>query len=494
MARERGPCGTGISFGLPCALAQCASNAQNALVKRHLSLAPNQCNRKFKNPFLTVLKHFVRSSFRTHMGNNLEDQWRTGKRQVKLAMIDKSKIWDKLKHHSAKSFVKNEVGPKVPTKARLIQGNKTEATAYEHPEEYAAMLHVLKDLADHEFFYDGIKFRFVAACGYSHNDLSDLFSRCISEAGPYVLYDERDGSNWDSTMNKPLLEAEMLVYDMLKMRATEAFIKRHGHVKGKITCRIDTLAKEFMTITYESAWKRLSGDWNTSIGNTIINIIVSFVAITELPSHLRPTGACALVMGDDYAGVYSFSQAVDPKALSAAMNHGEKSMGITPERGIFSNPLDITFISMDLWPRKNGGYQFVPKPARLMNKLFWAAKKLHPNQIPSYRNGICIALWPTFYGFEMMMKFLKAHYTPGVRGLPIEWYSYSYQHDAHTKVVREVDWIQGYTYKYGYPYGATTFDWPRDLGRGGAWLHHPIVEHMLAVESMDPQARPRCLS
>lgn len=429
-----------------------------------------------------------------HLGNNLEDQWRTGKRQIKLMMIDKSKIWDETKPHAAKSFVKLEVGHKVPTKARLIQGNKNEATAYEHPEEYAAMLLTLKDLSNHAFESGGIRFQFVAACGYSHNALSDVFSQMVAEAGPYVLYDERDGSNWDSTMNKRLLSAELLVYDMLKMRATESFLKRHSNVRGKIRCRLDTLTKDVVNIVYTTAWKRLSGDWNTSIGNTIINIIVAFVALTELPVHLRPTRVSALVMGDDYAGVYSFAQAVDPKAFSAAMNAGEKSMGITPERGIFSHPCDISFISMDVWPRRCGGYQFVPKPARLMNKLFWAVKRLHPSMIPAYRNGICIAMWPVFHGFEMMMKFLKHHYTPGVRALPIEFYGYWHQHDAFTTTVRDVDWQWGFVYRYRCPYGASTFDWPRDLGAGGALLNHPLVDHMLEVESADPQSRPRCLS
>lgn len=477
----------GVSFGLPCALAQCACNAQNALAKRHLTAPKYKARSNFRNVFLGPLKNTLRAAYQSSLVNNFADEWRVGKKVVKLAQIDRSKIVDVLKCTRAKSFVKFEVGYKIPSKARLIQGHVNEATAYEHPDEYAAFGAALKIISGHTFDDSGIAIRFVYAGGYNHDELSDLLTEARDSFGPHTLYDERDGVNWDSTMQQPTLMAEALVYEMLSMRVIEAFRARHGFCSGAIKCKLRTQARTFTRVFYTTAWKRLSGDWNTSYGNTVISMIITFVTLTELPPHLRPRKALCMFMGDDYLGVYGYTEKVCPKMLASALNHNETSMGIEPVRGIFDDPLFVHFISLSVWPKKDGGLQFVPMPARQLRKLFWAATRVLPQQQLAYRNGLCVAFWPVYYGFALMMKFLKCHYTPGITPLPMDWWNFPL-----SDRIRDVNWQFGFSWKYGIPYSATTFDWsPPDQA---GWFESPVVDWMLAIEVLDPQDRKQCIS
>lgn len=273
------------------------------------------------------------------------------------------------------------------------------------------------------------------------------------------------------------------------MNAAFPFLLRHHLVSGTIRTRVLD-SKLIDKLRYESAWKRLSGDWNTAIGNTIINFIVVVDALLMLPAHLRPTTVTALALGDDYLGILGFAQPVDPKPLTAALDHFESSLGITPKRAIFSEPLDVSFISMELWPRRCGGYQFAPKPAKQLTKLFWTVKRLHPKYIQAYRNGICMGLWHTYKGFTMMETFLKAHYKSGVKSLDAQAYRDDFYHwGAFSQVDRQIDWRQGFLHKYKLPISVTHFDW--DIGPNPSIYHHVVVEQMLAWELSDPDERCR---
>lgn len=420
-----------------------------------------------------------------YLMKNLEDQWRTGKTLIKLSLIDNSKIFDRPRHDRAKAFVKFEVGEKIPKKARLIQGNLNEATAYEYPDEYSAVAGVLKDLMDHEFCSGGVTFRFTYAGGLNHDQLSDSFSNAIYNAANFYL-DERDGANWDSTMSTDLLKHEHDVYVLLKLQSAKAFARRMMDVKGYVRTKC---ALEKIYVWYLTHGKRLSGDWDTSTGNTMLSMMIIFTVILELPSNLRPWRVTGWFMGDDYLGLYEFKGVLPcPKDLAKALNHFESKTGITPERGIFQDPLSVQFISLTPWPRIDGGYQFVPKIARQLRKLFWAPKFVHHKQILNYRSGIAISFWFTYHGFELMMKFIKLHFDPSIK--PIEYEAY--YSDMLTKKSRNVNWTLGFVHKYGLPMSSTKFDWPAT--KGAAVLEHPLIEEMLRQELLDPCDRPRCLS
>jgi len=483
-----GACGTGLSFGWPCALARCLSNAQNALVKRHLTAPANKARPFEVNPFLGAWGDQLKTTYFQKLTCELEGQWRVGKGYSKVQQIDHSETYDTLARHRVKAFVKHEVGPKIPKKARLIQAHLNERTAYEFPWEYQAFGKTMKAVSTFNMQLQGVDFELHYAGGYNHDQMSDIVSAWIESMDHTTLIDERDGVNWDSTMQEPTLMAEAEIYQRLGMECAEVFIDRCKRIVGVVTYKVDGV---MVKLRYQSSWTRLSGDWNTSCGNTIISMLICVNTILGLPPHMRPSKVKAIFMGDDYLGFYWFSQQVDPKLLKQALNEGEANYGITPERGLFRDPNLVYFISMGLWPRFEGGYQFVPKPAFQLNKLFWSVKRVTPKYVPGYCDEIAVAFLPVYYGFGMMMEFIKRHRHPqSPRKLAFK--PVIFMMGEYPKKARGVDWKTGFVYKYQLPYAATCFDWP--CVTGGGVLRHPLVEEMLRLEQLDPAERAGCLS
>lgn len=465
----------GITFGRPIALARCISNAHNALVHRHLATPQNKINILIPNYLLTILFPILRPRYFQALTQNLEGQWRVGRGQAKLEAIDHSKIFHEAQWHKAKSFVKFEVGVSMPTKARLIQGNQNEFTAYEYPEEYAAFSEALKEAI--EFEHSGVTFKFQYAGGCDHDQLSEMFTDAYMSAGAHVIIDERDGKNWDSTMQYETLKCEGELYEALGMSAAEAFFARASGVKGTISYPKKGW-KSF--ISYVTRWKRLSGDWDTSVGNSLISMLITIFTIVSLPQHLRPLNVFALFMGDDYLGVYRFAERVAHVDLKLALDHYEALCGITPMRGLFTDPLLISFISLGLWPRHEGGYQFVPHPARQLVKLFSSVRPLAAAQLDDYQTSLSIAFWPVYWGWPLMMKFLKKHYTKPTTKMTCQFYF----HRMLTGRCRHVDWCSGFVAKYEIPFVSTHFEVGDAL-----FQRHPVVDHMLRFENADPAAR-----
>jgi hypothetical protein len=407
---------------------------------------------------------------------SLDDSWRVGKGIAKLALIDKSRAFHKIEWDKAKSFVKAEVGVTIPKKARLIQGNQTEITAYEHPWEYKAMGEALKEPL--EFEEGGIQFCLYYAGGMNHDSLSDTFSDEWHKMGRHSLLDERDGKNWDSTMQVETLTKELELYRYIGLDASKAYQARSRKTTGKVYAKL--FLKFLCVVKYVTIWKRLSGDWNTSIGNTLISMMIAIHSLAHLPDDLKPVRVVAYFMGDDYLGLYDFPHAVDKKTLAEALTSLESDWGITPERGITNEPLKVSFISLGLWPRRCGGYQFVPHPARQMVKMFAAVKPVPQQLIDDYISGIAMAFWPVYWGWPMMMTFLKRHYVKPQTKMPFD----AYFADMLTRRARDVDWVQGFVVKYQLPFTATHFKF------GDASMQrHPVVDAMLAFETADPVDR-----
>ncbi len=466
----------GTAFAYPCMLSQCHVNVLNALRNRHLTLAPNQCVAHLANPFTTVWKKHIRTTAFEKWPELMNGEWRIGKSEAKLMQIDRSHLYDLVKPNKAKSFAKREVNVAVPTKARLIQGNPNERTAYEFPDEYAVVNCILKSLAGQPFVWCGVTCRFVYAGGLNHDELSDIFTEAAHRPG-WNLYDERDGKNWDATMNYSLLKAEAAVYDLLKLSSFERFLQRCSKVAGRVRTKANG---RHVVVRYITAWKRLSGDWNTSAGNTIISMIIIFTVIKHMPEHLRPREWFALFMGDDYLAVLNYKAQISPRDFAAAMNYYEAKCGITPVRGVFTDPLRCSFISLGVWPRHDGGFQFVPNPGKQLAKLFWAADAKYRKAYKQYAHSIAVSFWPVFWGFPLMQKFLACHYDSRLTVMQLD----KYRVEPLTKRHGVVNWREGFVYKYRLPYSALDIDMPY----GGVW-HHPIITEMILTESLDPPDR-----
>lgn len=476
-----------MSFGYPCALAQCATNAYNALALRHLTSPPNRCTHTFRNVFLEELSTTFRANYHERLEQMVADEWRIGKKLTKLNAIDTSYTFDVRWHNHSNAFPKFEVEPDIPSKARLIQANRTEVTAYEFPEEYEAISYALSKVQDTVFTRNGVKFKLVYAGSSNHDTLSEIFNEEISKTSKHRLFDEADGKNWDSTMQKETLDQEAQVYHHLGSPVEHPFRKRSNYVRGRIFCKY---GQERVRIKYVTRFKRLSGDWNTSAGNTIISMIIRVDVYARLPSHLRPTSVFAFFMGDDLLALLDFDHPVDPTELHAALNKMEEECGITPIRGIFSDPTALSFISLGLWPRHDGGYSFVPHPAKQLRKIFWSTKHLHVNQVPDYQSAIAISFWDVYWGFPLMMNFLKHHYT---KRNP----KFLFDNDTERKIRdlgrgSNVDWASGFMQKYDVPFSACNI--PLKGLPQHCVVFHPLIEEMLRVELQNPMERRQCLS
>lgn len=476
-----------MSFHVPTLLAGCVHNAANALCKRHLLAPVNRCGHIIN--YLvdeTKLREVFISLY--HMYWNTQDlgEWKARKGQVKLASIERSHAFDREAWDRAESFVKREVVV-VGKKARLIQGNANELTAYNQPVEYRAIAYALKHLFDEPVEISGVNFELRYAAGMNHDDMSDLVSSWLDQPG-IKLFDERDGKNWDASMQEGTLRAEAAVYALVAPDVAACFLKRCSGVWGRIRLH----GQSPSLLRYFTAWKRLSGDWNTSVGNTLISILIILNAILSLPVHLRPRTVRGLFMGDDYLGFYYFDEPVDPNALATAMNHNEMKCGITPERALFQNPMDVTFISMGLWPRHHGGYQFVPHPARQMLKLYWTTRNMQGRSHTHQATALAVAFLPTFSGFPLMEAFLRRHAIERNPKYVIDEHDY-YFVTTLAQRGRGVNWRVGFNHKYELPYTACDWQLPSEkLSMPEVW-YHPTHLEMLRIECLDPADRPRAV-
>ena len=474
-------------------VSQCPNNALHALYSRHLApVAQNTCAIDLINPFthkqmlgLTLKRAYQQAEPHAFTPG----AWTISKPAWKVQKIAESHLVDRTSLGKARSFIKSEVHTQVKTKARLIQGHKNLHTSYLRPEEYLAVAMALKP--PQRFEWDGTQYEFRYAAGMTNEQMSRFITRALAHSTKWRLLDERDGKNWDATMNEVLLRAEADVYAHLGMQAAAEYLTRATRVQGKI---YTTDGFRRILIKYITTWRRLSGDWNTSIGNSLVSMIITFNVIRLLPPHLRPTRVWAMFMGDDYLGVYDFRKPVDPKDLAAALNHLERQTGIVPIRGLFRDPLRVTFMAMTLWPTMDGQFVFVPKPAAQLTKLFWSVRPREKNNITAYRRAISICMMPTFSGCPFMMEFLRAH-MPAVAGQRSDqapdfhavdpWRFAKLRTEA-----AEVNWTEGFVYKYDIPTSAL---WWRMPQKPGIW-HHPAVAMMLATENADPPDRKGCLA
>ncbi len=419
-----------------------------------------------------------------------ETQWPVGKGRAKVAGIHLSRMVDLIMNDASNAFVKGEVSTKVPKKARLIQAHKRPGTAYQEPAEYYAINAALKTVMDADFECEGIVFHFIYAGGLSHDQLSKRFHDAWVCRGQHYWLDECDGANWDATMNKELLESEAEVYRMLRSPVLAAFVERCGGVFGRIRTRLDKFTT--FVLRYFTAWKRLSGDWNTSCGNSIVSMIIRYTVLLALPTHLRPEHVTAFFLGDDYLALLRFSNQLPPRdVLSAALTDLERQCGITPERGLTQDPFLVSFISLGLWPTNAGAelsLQFVPHPARQLCKLFCTVKKMPPEALRHYSSEIARAFLPVFRGFEFMTGFLKYHFQPGMRDTPAylqALLTHDHLYNSQFFTATDINWQAGFVYKYKLP--ITTLRWEAPTTYG--CYYHPVVAIMLAHESSDPVDR-----
>jgi hypothetical protein len=161
-------------------------------------------------------------------------------------------------------------------------------------------------------------------------------------------------------------------------------------------------------------------------------------------------------------------------------------MGIIPIARIFGSPDDGSFIS-GVWIRNNGQYVFVPKPGRLLARLWWAMRPPGKKNLDAHIRGVAQGLLPTCGGLPVIGPFIAKFNTPGDTLVGREHYVYQ-------GVC--VEWGAGVWQEVADRYHVSVLSlrmcdaWIRQLPAGPYLLKHPVLDAMMEVDLAGLMDRP----
>ena len=170
-------------------------------------------------------------------------------------------------------------------------------------------------------------------------------------------YIENDFTRFDSTLNKHLLDVEMLVYK--KAGCPPSILK---------VLRLNTTKTRGSTphgVRYSVDATRRSGDQNTSIGNSMINGLIHAFALNRC--GIGPHRFNMAVLGDD--NLICINTEIDVDAFSRWF----RLVGLRPNIKITRNPNLVEFCSSRFWPTPEGRV-LGPKIGRFLAKIGWVLR------------------------------------------------------------------------------------------------------------------------
>lgn len=471
----------GWAFADGPVLAPCLTNCLNALCFRHLAAPSN------------AITDFICKAWGTQVAKTAviakdilatnPDGWEVGKGERKLRAIEQSQSEDKKREDRVNLMVKKEVypqlieQPKPLKKARGIQFCVNQRTAYEHADQAYALTKAFAEVSKEEFVLSNVQFTVQYAGGMPHAEIGQFASESERLRSRYTAsyIDERDGSNWDANIQVPhrtaVCDAYALIFPDLAEKARAA-IKVKGHVRvgqGLLKYWVDGTVK--------------SGHWDTSLGNSLLNREVSVQAILALPPALRPVKVRALVMGDDYIAWLYFDKAVDTHALRVSLDKEESALGISPTRGLFSEVLHASFISLGFYRTTADTVVALPKVGRMFAKLFWTVTPLNGRCPLALASGTASQFLPLYYQWAPMRHYLEYHMQVAAGdAVPV---FYDWQELGLKRLDAPIDWDYCHFVKYGIGPGAVDVSWIR--GQQGAGLaHDPVVASLYREDVSDP--------
>lgn len=326
---------------------------------------------------------------------------------VKRNLIEKSTAFDEPKPSHVKLAVKGEGGPAPPSRPRGIQGPMNMATQAVHGPSVWYAQKAFCRVFNRKDLGGGIDV--TIASGMNAKDLGRWMDY-VHIKGPKSFY-ECDGKSWDSTINHKHLAFKIAVLAQVDpVMALEVAkgvkVKGFGKYKeGVLRYVLDGTVK--------------SGHNDTSLGNGIIRSALSF----EIFSILR-VSCSILVTGDDLlVACYDEFSCSDAERL-------ELSLGITPVARKILDARNVSFAS-GVFFLNRGAWEFLPKPGRLLSKLWWADKHQSQRQLPAYRRGVALGLLPSCGGMPIVGTWLRKFCGEGVVTQTKKCYIF---HDCH------VDW------------------------------------------------------
>jgi hypothetical protein len=319
----------------------------------------------FTGAFKTVSRHFDSMSCRQ------DELWRARWPKGKLASFKSSAMRDPIAPGKVKFMIKAEGSPDEPERPRGIQGYHTLATQ-EHMGPTTLFLQKAVCATFQNFpLGDGIDA--TIASGMNGREIAQWMERCIARG--VVAFYERDGKNWDSSIRREHLEMKCDLYELIDRRLAE-FCRDGIKVSG-----FKAFKEGVLRYVLDGTVK--SGHNDTSLGSGILDVGFAYEGLLQ-----NGLSGSILVTGDDLlVAVYSDFDA-------AAVGSTEATFGIVPKFRKLYNPKDASFASGIFLPNRSE-WVFLPKPGRLLAKLFWADSKPSKKNLAAYQRGVALGLMPT---------------------------------------------------------------------------------------------------
>lgn len=383
--RQRGATLMGLATRMAFVCRSCPCNAHNALCARHGVAAPVvqrdlSWGRDYFRRIRGEVLHLYLEQL-AHWQKAWLEKWPAGKRAAIARSVEDDTVMPNVVH----IMVKREVYDKEPTKARLIQFYPNLATQAAFGPEFFSLQKVYTQWFQRREVAPGIRVTF--ASGMNASDLGAWMRDVLADYGDPWFY-ERDGKNWDSTMQREHLAVRLAAYDV----AGQDFL---GFVRAGFSVRARDPRGAFR-YTLEGTVK--SGHNDTTLGNSLVNAVIAAIGLLDM--RLRGD---IIVAGDDLLTVVEGD--FDEHALAGV----EAACGIKPEYRKFSSPCDVSFISGIWFPLPAGQWLFTPKPGRLLSRLFWTVHPPADKRAAEYRNGIVAGLRGTCGAMPVVGAFLEAH-------------------------------------------------------------------------------------
>jgi hypothetical protein len=361
-------------------LRKCGCNAHNALCKRH-GVEPPTPVRDWGHAHAYV-DAMIHAAPWDYDGPDPTDRtaWMSKWPRGKQAAIDYSERRDEVRPELLQAMIKREINHSMPTKARLIQFYHNMATQAAYGPDFGTLQ---KSIFNWSKDYEYLGIRVTYASGMNPGLLGSWMSHALDRF-PDPWFYERDGKNWDSTMQR--------FHHLLKMRIYNAYSPGlASFVERGFECRAYCVLPNG-TLSYIIHGTVKSGHNDTTLGNSIINACIALecCALLGLEAEI-------LVAGDDLLVVTN----VNPEGLVAL----EAQFGITPEARVFRSYLDVSFIS-GCWLAGDGGYIFVPKLGRLLARLWWTASPPAAKNLANFKYSIVNGLLGACGGVPLYREFL----------------------------------------------------------------------------------------
>jgi len=382
----------GIAFRPAYVLANCVSNAVNALATRHLAAFHHPIEALPNPPY--IYSTCVAREMGAYYDQALrQGSWRTGKTLVKQRQVEESIAMDFPNYSRVKAHIKTEVVLTWPKKARLIQAFVRLRDNYEFADQYRAFTAALVEWTHIPRVYFGTKVDLRSACGLNHEAIAKQVSAWLEEypqAARTIFVD--DLTNMDGSVQNAHLQPHYELYSALDPLL--AMHSRASHLfKGTITAQEST-------VFYKGEATVQSGAQDTSSGQTCRRID-TFVRC------LYGTGVTHIIgfaFGDDLWVI--MGGVVPPLEQMAQLQAkcGWKAKGMYVGRPEQSDFLGCTFV-----PDEAGGYAMLPMIGRLLTKLFWTWRVVPPRRQASYIRQVAEGFYPRFQSLRFMASYLQHH-------------------------------------------------------------------------------------